>query len=166
MAKLLLIDGEKCAGCRTCEMVCSAQHEKVINPFQSRIKVIKWDRDGEGFPTACAQCQDAPCKAVCPVKAISRDEVLGRTMIDYDRCIGCRMCVAACPFGLVHFDPLNRRVAKCDLCDGDPMCAKFCPYEAVLYVDEAALGTPKRRVNAEKLRAYMRQAAGAVKAGN
>jgi Fe-S-cluster-containing hydrogenase component 2 len=143
-------------------MVCSAQHEKVINPFQSRVKIIKWERDGEGFPTVCAQCLDAPCMDICPVKAISRDEALGRTRIDYEKCIGCRMCVAACPFGLVHFDTISRRVLKCDLCDGDPICARFCPYEALQYVDEAELGTPKRRGAAEKLREIMHQGVSAI----
>jgi len=157
MSKLLLIDSDKCQGCRTCEMVCSAQHERVINPFQSRIKVIKWDRDGEGFPTVCAHCEDAPCLEICPVTAIKRDETPNRVIIDYDRCIGCRMCVAACPFGMAHFDPINRRVIKCDLCEGEPYCAKFCPYEAVQYTDEGELEAGKRRGSAEKLRNLMRQ---------
>jgi Fe-S-cluster-containing hydrogenase component 2 len=164
MPKEMMIDAEKCVGCRTCEMVCSAQHEKVVNPYQSRIKIIKWDRDGEGFPTACVQCLDAPCLSICPVRAISRDETLGRTVIDYSRCIGCRMCVAACPFGLSHFDPISRRVLKCDLCDGDPICVKFCPYEAVQYIDEPELGSSKRRTSAEKMKSMMRQMA-TVKAG-
>jgi Fe-S-cluster-containing hydrogenase component 2 len=67
------------------------------------------------------------------------------------------MCVAACPFGMAHFDPINRRVIKCDLCEGEPYCAKFCPYEAVQYTDEGELEAGKRRGSAEKLRNLMRQ---------
>lgn len=157
MAKELMVNGEKCSGCRTCEMVCSAQHEKVINPYQSRIKVIKWEFEGEGFPTVCAQCEDAPCRTICPVRAISRDDELGRVAVDYDACIGCRMCVAACPFGVVHFDSINRRVIKCDLCDGEPLCVKFCPYEALEYVEVSEIGTDKRRASARQLLEFMRR---------
>ena len=162
MAKALMIDWEKCTGCRTCEMVCSAKHEGVINPFQSRIKIIKWEREWEGFPTACVQCESAPCEAICPVRAISRDDTWNRVMIDYDTCIGCRMCVAVCPFGVIHFDSISRRVIKCDLCDGDPLCVKFCPYEALQYVDVSELGTAKRRAAAEKLSGLMRKIASAL----
>ena len=151
MANVLLVNAEKCAGCLICEMVCSAKHEGSINPFQSRIKVIKWDFEGEGFPTVCAQCEDAPCKMICPVHAINCDEELGRMMVDYDKCIGCRICVAACPFGVIHFDSITKQVIKCDLCDGDPMCVKFCPYEALEYVDVSELNTEKRRGQAAKL---------------
>jgi len=162
MSKALLIDWEKCLGCRTCEMVCSAKHEGVINPFLSRIKIIKGEKEGEGVPMACAQCEAAPCMAVCPVRAVSRDEALGRVVIDYDTCIGCRMCVAICPFGAVHFDGTAKRVIKCDLCDGDPACVGFCPYEALEYVDVDELGASKQRAAAEKLSGLMRKVASAV----
>jgi Fe-S-cluster-containing hydrogenase component 2 len=157
MAKELMVNGEKCSGCRTCEMVCSAQHEKVINPYQSRIKVIKWEFEGEGCPTVCAQCEDAPCRTICPVRAISRDEELGRVMVDHETCIGCRMCVAACPFGVIHFDGISRRVLKCDLCDGDPLCVKFCSYEALEYIEVSEIGTDKRRASARQLLEFMRR---------
>ena len=49
MSKALIIDYEKCIGCMTCEMVCSVKHEGVINPFQSRINIVKWEMDEEGF---------------------------------------------------------------------------------------------------------------------
>ncbi|RJQ39765.1 MAG: 4Fe-4S dicluster domain-containing protein [Dehalococcoidia bacterium] len=158
MAKALKIDLEKCVGCRTCEMVCSAKHAGIINPFQSRIKVIR-EQEWEGVPMTCAQCEDPQCGAVCPVKAISRDEVLGRVVIDYDRCIGCRMCVTACPFGLMNFDSVAKRVTKCDLCDGDPECAKFCFYKTLTYVDVSELGDGKRRTAAELLSRLVRKTA-------
>jgi len=155
MAKLLEVDATKCAGCRTCEMVCSAWHERAINPYQSLVKIIKWEREGEGFPTMCTQCLEAPCMAICPVRAITRDEILGRTTVDQKKCIGCRMCMSVCPFGFVQFDPISRRVLKCDLCDGDPICVRFCPYEAIRYIEQAELGMAKRRSEAEKLRTIL-----------
>lgn len=165
MAKVLAVNGEKCMGCRTCEMVCSAKHEGLINPIQSRIKTIKWEREGEGFPMACAQCELAPCKAVCPTKAISRDEVLGRGVIEYKRCIGCRMCINVCPFGVIHFDSISRKVIKCDLCDGDPLCVKFCKYEALQYIDVDEQGTTKERAAAEKLSELMRRISSTIATG-
>ncbi len=162
MAKALLIDFEKCLNCRMCEMVCSAKHEGVIDPFRSRIRVILQERDWEGVPMACVQCEEAQCAAICPVKAISRDETWGRVIIDYDRCIGCRMCVAACPFGLINFDSVSKRVIKCELCDGDPECVKFCFHKALQYVDVSELGIAKRREAAEKLSGLTRKTASVV----
>ena len=162
MAKVLMIDYEKCAGCRTCEMACSIKHEEVINPFRSRIKVIKGEIEGEGTPIACAHCESAPCQTICPVKAISRDESLGRVMLNYDICIGCRMCVAVCPFGAMSFDSIAKRVIKCDLCDGDPLCVKFCGYEALQYVDVSEQSIIKQRAAADKLSGIMHRIGAAI----
>ena len=156
MVKALVINLENCLGCRLCEMVCSAKHQGVINPYRSRIRVIVKDRDWEGIPTTCVQCEDAQCASVCPVKAITRDAVLGRLVINYDRCIGCRMCITACPFGFMTFDFIDKKVIKCDLCDGEPQCAKFCAHQAIEYLDVSDLGVAKRRITGEKLSAYVR----------
>jgi Fe-S-cluster-containing hydrogenase component 2 len=152
MPKQLVIDYDKCVGCRTCEMACSIQHEKAISPSQSRISIVKWDMEGQGIPITCAHCESAPCASICPVGAVSRDGSLGRVTIDYERCIGCRMCIAVCPFGAMAFDKTHNRVFKCDLCDGDPLCVRFCVYGALRYaeVDEHR-GTKQRRV-AERLK--------------
>jgi len=162
MAKVLVIDYEKCTGCRLCEQVCSVKHEGVSNPARSRIKIVKWEQEGRYVPIGCQQCESAPCMAVCPVKAISRDETLNRVMIDYDVCIGCRMCVAICPFGAMLFDILAKRVIKCDLCDGDPLCVKFCDVGAVQYVDASEQGTAKRVVAADKYSGIMQKVAAAI----
>lgn len=90
--------------------------------------------------------------SVCPKNAIFRDDGLNRVMVDYDTCIGCRMCVAACPFGAMEFDSEVKRVVKCDLCDGDPVCAKLCAYEAIRYVDEREVSSVKVTDVAEKIR--------------
>jgi len=162
MAKVLVIDYEKCTGCRICEQVCTVQHEGVINPARSRIKVIKWESEGRYVPMSCQQCESAPCQAICPVKAISRDESLNRVMIDYDTCIGCRMCVAICPFGGMAFDPLAQKVIKCDFCDGDPLCAKFCDVDAIQYVDASQQAITKQVEVAEKFTAILQKVAAAI----
>jgi len=151
MPKALVIDAEKCVGCKTCELVCSAKHEGESNPTLSRVKVIRGDKEWGGFPMVCLQCEQAWCIAACPQKAISRDEKLGRVVIDYDKCIGCRLCAMFCPFGNINFDPARKKVMKCDLCDGDPQCAKFCFYKAIQYVDAKDIGLAKQRERAGKL---------------
>ena len=151
MARVLIKDSEKCVGCRICEMACSAKHDGEINPFRSRLQIVKWDKEGQGIPITCVQCQSASCQAVCPVKAIYREEAMDRVMINYDLCIGCRMCVAVCPFGAISFDIQTKRVVKCDLCDGDPLCVKFCVYEALQYADAYEEIVIKQKVTAEKI---------------
>jgi Fe-S-cluster-containing hydrogenase component 2 len=145
MQKILLEDSEKCTGCRMCEMVCSVKHEGVSNPTRSRIHVIKWETEGLALPMICQQCESPPCMAVCPKDAISRDEELGRMMVDYDLCIGCKMCVVACPFGGMGIDAVARKVVKCDLCDGDPICVRFCQPEALQYVPLSTVNLRKKR---------------------
>lgn len=108
---------------------------------------------------ACVQCEQTQCAAICPTKAIYRDEVLGRVVINHDRCIGYRMCVTACPFGLISFDSGSKRIIKCDLCDGDPECARFYFYKAIQYVDVGELGADKRRTTAEILSGLVLKAA-------
>ena len=160
MAKVLMIDYEKCTGCRLCEQVCSVKHEGVSNPARSRIKVVK--EEGGCVPVSCQQCLQAPCLAVCPVRAISRDESLNRVVIDYDRCIKCRMCVAVCPFGAIGFDTLAEKTIKCDLCDGDPQCARFCEPKAIQYVEATTVSDAKKRATAEKLPGILREIAPAI----
>lgn len=157
--KVLAIDYQKCTGCRLCELVCSVKHEGVSNPTRSRIKIEKWESEGLYIPMSCQQCEDAPCMAVCPVKAISRDETLDRITVDYDVCIGCRACVAVCPFGAMSFDTIDRKVIKCDLCDGDPQCVRFCDMKAVDYVDADRVSVFKKRDAAHKFSAAQKVAA-------
>lgn len=162
MANILMMDYEKCTGCRLCELVCSVKHEGVSNPTRSRIKIVKWEMEGRFIPMSCQQCESAPCQAVCPVKAISRDENLNRVDIDYDICIGCRICVAVCPFGSITYDTLAKRAIKCDFCDGDPACVKFCETGAIQYVDAGVVSSVKQRAAAEKFSGIMRKVAAAL----
>jgi len=151
MAKALYIDYQKCTGCRTCELVCAVQHDGCSNPARSRIKVVKWEAQGLYIPMSCQQCQDAPCLNICPVKAISKDDRMGRVMVDYDTCIGCRSCVAICPFGAMNYNVIDKMVFKCDLCDGDPQCVRFCDVKAVDLIEADDVSILKTRSAAEKI---------------
>jgi carbon-monoxide dehydrogenase iron sulfur subunit len=157
MAKVLMLNYEKCTGCRTCELVCSVQHEGAVNPSKSRIKSVKWETEGLFVPMSCQQCVDAPCMSVCPVKAISREDQLNRVQVNYDVCIGCRMCVVACPFGAMNFNSDEKKVFKCDFCDGEPQCARFCEAKAVEYVEVTTQSEVKKRGAAEKLTAAVQK---------
>ncbi len=100
---------------------------------------------------SCRQCVDAPCMNVCPVKAISRDEAQGLVSVDPNVCIGCRSCVAVCPFGAMNFNTDTRKVFKCDLCDGDPQCVRFCDMKAVDFVNPVQESVSKKRAAGQKI---------------
>jgi Fe-S-cluster-containing hydrogenase component 2 len=139
-------------------MACSVEHAKVNNPSRSRIHVIKWPLAGFQLPMLCQQCEEAPCIAVCPKNALSRDTTLDRVVLDYDLCIGCKICVTACPFGGMGIDPVARQVIKCDLCDGDPACVRFCDPEALQFVPASSVNLLKKRAAGLKLSEVMRKA--------
>ena len=150
MQKFLAIDATKCTGCRICEMVCSVKKEGVVNPSRARIQIIKWELVSFDMPMVCQQCQDAPCATVCPVNALSRDVASGIVNHNEDICIGCKSCVAVCPFGAMGIDIKKDKVIKCDLCQGDPTCVKFCDTGAIQYVTATSLNFKKRREAAER----------------
>ncbi|MHA1048580.1 4Fe-4S dicluster domain-containing protein [Enterobacter hormaechei subsp. steigerwaltii] len=148
MNRFILTDPEKCIGCRTCEVACMMSHQSSATPeaFTSRIRVVK----GGTFTTAvgCHQCEDAPCANVCPTGAIHR--AAGAWLVEQARCIGCKSCMVACPFGAMQVRVVEDRVQalKCDLCahrEGGPACVKACPTHALRCIDPA-------RLRAERLR--------------
>ncbi len=158
MDKALMINHEKCTGCRLCELVCAVKHDGISNPTRSRIKVMKWEMEGLYIPMSCQQCQDAPCENGCPVGAISRNETLNRVEVDQEICIGCRTCVSVCPFGAMTFNAIDRKVIKCDLCDGDPQCVRFCDVKAVEYVPATDVSIVKKRDAALRLKEASKKA--------
>jgi Fe-S-cluster-containing hydrogenase component 2 len=127
----LVVLAERCTGCETCAIVCSLSHEGRANPVESRIAVIKNERQGVNFPLVCAQCETPTCKLVCPVAAIHVERGVVRT--DLTKCVGCRMCVLSCPLGATSMNSVTHQIIRCDLCDGDPLCVRFCPEDAIQY---------------------------------
>jgi len=160
MIKVLTIDVDKCTGCRMCEMVCSLRKTNTCNPVRSRINVVRWDEEAIVIPVMCLHCQEPPCALVCPTNAIRRNKETGVVITDENLCIGCRMCIVACPFGGPSLDPIETKVIRCDLCqdeEGGPLCAQMCPTEALKFVRADRLGLIERRKAMEKLSTLTKQ---------
>jgi Fe-S-cluster-containing hydrogenase component 2 len=143
MDKQLMINPEKCVGCKTCELVCSYNREKNFFPVNSAVSVNVFKEALICVPVMCMQCETASCVNICPVGAMYRDDN-GVIRCDAEACIGCKLCVNACPLGNAVFSPKARKIIKCELCGGNPLCAKYCPVEAIVFTDSAdGLGRKK-----------------------
>jgi len=152
MAKMLMIYPDRCTGCHNCELACSFFHDGEFRLPASRIHVHTWEMEGISVPTTCEQCGDAPCVAVCPTSAMYNEPAMNRVGWEEAKCIGCRMCTLACPFGAVVYEASRRRILKCDLCDGVPECVALCPVDAIEYLDETDATRARRRDLAGELK--------------
>jgi len=175
------LDISRCIGCRRCVYACVEENNQSRDPEIQWIRVLEFERekivrginleDGDPYydhetvpaegkvyiPIACQQCEDSPCTNACPTGA-TWTEPDGIVVIDYDWCIGCRYCMAACPYGARHFnwtepslpaDQLNPDmhvlgnrprpkgvVEKCTFCihrtrqGRYPACVEVCPVGA------------------------------------
>ncbi|GHV82991.1 electron transporter HydN [Spirochaetia bacterium] len=145
-----------CIGCRTCMIACVVAHEGKrifeIDPdgysFNPRLFMVKTAK--LSAPIHCHHCENAACKQSCTSGAITiQDNIVS---INTKKCIGCKNCIIACPFGAVELvetaevnnDNTPKKVAnKCDLCTGvadKPQCVRVCPTEALKLVTEDAFG--------------------------
>lgn len=127
----LQIDPEKCTGCKQCELACSWVQVGAFQPSKSLIRVHVFDEQASYAPYACLQCDEAWCMQACPVNAIDVDAETGAKVVLDEVCVGCKLCVIACPFGTMHYDKQADVATKCDLCAGDPACAHACPTGAI-----------------------------------
>jgi Fe-S-cluster-containing dehydrogenase component len=149
--RTLFVDPTRCIGCRSCEAAC---RECDSHKGESMVMVDFVDRGTSVAtqPTVCMHCQDpvAPCAQVCPVMAIliTPDGVVQQA--DPSRCIGCRNCVYACPFGVPKIDLEERLMKKCNLCYDrtsqglQPWCAQACPTQALWYGTYEEFATTRR----------------------
>jgi len=138
--KTVFVDPARCIGCRSCEAACrecdSHKGESMIMvDFIQRTWTVATQ------PTLCMHCSDpvAPCAQVCPVLAILITPEGVVQQAEPSRCIGCRNCVYACPFGVPKFDVEARLMKKCNLCFDrtsqglQPWCTQACPTQAIWY---------------------------------
>lgn len=191
MTKLAIgINLRRCIGCNTCAVACKMQNNVPDGMLWNRVLTEGCERfdSAEGtypnlsrtyLPLACQHCENPACERVCPTGATYKDDK-GRVEIDYDKCIGCRMCMAACPYNARTFnwnEPVRATGAgygdarvperargmmeKCTLCkertdEGDePMCVHCCPADARIFGDlddpDSAVSRLRREQSAEVL---------------
>ncbi len=147
MSKKIFIDYNRCIGCHICEIVCALSHEGVVNPMLSRIHVIR--EEWINMPIACLHCSRAPCIDACPTNSLYRDGN-GVVLVDNKKCIGCGICLYACPFGIPRIDTTRGIMFKCDLCSdfmdskGSPYCVLSCPTGALIFGDINEIAENKR----------------------
>ena len=171
MTKLAIgINLRRCIGCNTCAVACKMQNNVPMGMAWNRVlnENCEFEVGVQGtyphvsrahLPVACQHCENPACLRVCPTGATYKDDK-GRVEIDYEKCIGCRMCMAACPYNARVFNwnepvrdpdfnygdkdvPVRGKgvVEKCTLCKertdrGDePMCVKCCLAKARIFGD-------------------------------
>lgn len=122
----ILVNAEKCTGCRICELACSHIKLQAFNPKNACIKVVNLDYWGFSNPVVCVQCKKPECAKVCPTQALSQTE-LGTIQVDKSKCDGCGICVDECPIGAINWDEELGLPMICDLCGGRPVCVEWCP---------------------------------------
>lgn len=171
----LVIDLDTCVGCQACVTNCkqwnTGGHMAPLtdtNPYGAGVDGVWFNRVhsfevGTGkesitlhFPRSCLHCENAACVTVCPTGASYKRETDGIVLVNEDKCIGCKLCSWACPYGAREFDEDVGVMKKCTLCvdriynenldevDRKPACVLTCPSKARHFGD---LGDPNSEVS-------------------
>lgn len=159
MAKVMMIHPDKCTGCRRCERACALKHKGSDGPGAACVHAFTWRSEGFSIALMCQQCDNAACVNICRTGAMHHG-TSDSNLVELDRsaCIGCKMCVIACPFGSVRYDSANHAISKCDQCDGAPRCVASCPNGALEFADDAERTLTRKREIAQKLKAVFEEA--------
>ncbi len=149
---IVVADTAICVGCGRCELACTEFNDGRAAPDLSRIKVGRNLNFGpEGIPSwrkgrgnwgdglivqdLCRQCpQPVPCACICPKGAIVAGVAGKARVIDLNKCTGCKVCLKACPWEMISYDPDTHRATKCHLCGGKPKCVEACPSGSLSFV--------------------------------
>jgi anaerobic dimethyl sulfoxide reductase subunit B (iron-sulfur subunit) len=137
-------DQTACSGCKACQAACKDRHGLPVGVLWRRVYEVaggSWRREGAAWRTdafafnlslACNHCAEPICAEVCPTGAITR-RADGVVLVDRERCVGCRYCAWACPYGAPQYDERAGKMTKCDLCSEElaagrpPACVAACP---------------------------------------
>jgi Fe-S-cluster-containing dehydrogenase component len=140
----MVIDTKLCVGCNDCVAACNAENDVPPGAWRDWITT---EVRGE-FPhlsmefrsERCNHCENPPCVHACPTGASHVSDLGGIVMVDHGRCIGCKACVVACPYGARYIHP-DGYADKCTFChhrvkEGkDPACVAVCPTRAMTFGD-------------------------------
>jgi tetrathionate reductase subunit B len=148
----MVIDLNKCVRCRTCYVACKREHNILAHPRDDkhlyeyyRLRYVEWEWGRyptvrrSFIPFQCVQCDDPICIKFCPLDAIIFNKN-GIIKIDRDRCNGCGICAAICPYGALYINHENKADA-CDFCTEKlasglvPTCVEMCPAGARIFGD-------------------------------
>jgi carbon-monoxide dehydrogenase iron sulfur subunit len=164
--KTIICRIDRCMACHSCEIACALAHsgsqdltEALQQDPKPRSRVTVVAAGEHGLPLQCRHCENAPCLMVCPTEAIHREGDRGPVLIDEERCIGCKLCMTVCPFGVIDLAPGGKAVVKCDLCAKrtaaglEPACVAACLTKALQFVDIDEYNKNKRKAAAERIKA-------------
>ena len=139
-----LIDHDRCIGCHACTTACKSENEVPLSVTRTYVKYVDvgvFPQSRRAFQvTRCNQCERAPCVTACPTGAMFRR---ADGIVDFDKsiCIGCKACIAACPYDAIFINPEDHSAEKCNFCAHrldvglEPACVVVCPVEAILIGD-------------------------------
>ncbi len=155
MERLLLVDMDKCTGCKQCSLACSLIKEDLFDPHRGRIKILKREDIALGIQLLCEQCDAHPCIDACPDNALSRNDDTGIITVNIDTCSSCDSCVKACPYHGIRLHPETGKPLICDLCGGDPYCVQHCVPGALCWIDATDdLMKQKKKLRSARMAKY------------
>ena len=141
----IVVNLDRCTGCFGCEVACKMENGVALGARWSKVFTVGPvgeypDMTRYALPTMCQQCENAPCVSVCPTGASYRDgnDVV---LVDKEKCIGCKYCMMACPYGVRSWNVAESVVEKCTLCahltkNGElPLCVRTCSAGARFFGD-------------------------------
>ena len=141
----LYYDVKKCLGCRSCEFACAIAHSEgreLIGAVKAgklplpkkKVFFVK----GKNYPVSCRHCSEPKCVDACMAFALAYDKEKGMVNHDESRCVGCWMCVMACPYSAIRPDIKQKIPVRCDKCKDkdDPACVSACPTGAIIWKSE------------------------------
>src|SRR3989304_9623296 len=139
---------DACIDCKLCEVACLVKHSETKDIFKAYRETPRTlskafvEEDGpDSISIQCRHCTDAPCIDACITGAMQRADDDSPVIIDREKCVGCWMCIMACPYGAIQRDVRKRDshkvTSKCDLCPGRniPACVEICPNRALFFED-------------------------------
>lgn len=137
------LDLARCVGCGACVLACRIENHLPAAVSWRRILHVNGPRIGGGptyhLSVACHHCENPPCARACPSGALQKRSD-GLVLLEAERCLGCRYCQMACPFGAPSFDAAAGVVTKCHLCHHrlaqglPPACVAACPTGALGHI--------------------------------